>query len=481
MVVSQALAAMGLALACAAGPVTVGGVEEAEAPDARPNVVVLYVDDVNPNTSWLWDKRNRTPSLAKFGDQGVEFRNAVGSTPLCGPSRATLLTGQYGHVHGVTGNRLRKLDPSSTLATKLTSVGYHTILAGKYGNGIERVTPTQESVWKYARGWSKFDIIWKRQTMGQGQFYGYRLWTKAGVRDKGYRPTDHSTFVIGNRVAQHIRTAPEDRPLFAVASLSSGHWPNTPLAWHRGSAACSQAKPYRSPSFNERDVSDKPAYIRSLPRLDKASFGLRTRCEEMLGVDGALARIRGALQQTGRLDNTLLLFTADNGYLLGDHRMPGLGGKKWPHAVPVPMYALWPAELGNKRRVVREPVSNVDIPTTICELAGCSLDDADGASLLPLLKGTAGKLDRQFLYTEMLHPWHDMPPWYGLVTTRGYSTKAIWQYTEYATGGRELYDLTRDPFRLNNVAWRPRQAERVKELHEMLHREVVEPDGVTLP
>jgi len=481
MVVSQALAAVGLAAACAGATIVAGDVEETKPVDARPNVVVLYIDDVNPNTTWLWGRSDRTPSLAAFRDQGVEFRNAVGSTPLCGPSRATLLTGQYGHTNGVTGNRLGKFDPGSTLATKLKDVGYYTILGGKYGNGIERAAPTRESVRKYAEGWSKFDVIWKRQNMGEGQFYGYWLWTKDRVKEKGHRPQDHSTFVTGTRVAEHIRKAPSDRPLFALASLSSGHWPNTPLAWHRGSAACSNAKPYRSPSFNEPDVSDKPAYIRSLPRLDQAAFGLRTRCEEMLGVDAALARIRKALQETGRLENTLLLFTADNGYLMGDHRIPHPGGKKWPHSVPVPMYALWPAELGNRRRVVREPVSNVDIPVTICSLAGCSLDDADGVSILPLLDGTAGELDREFLYLEMLRPWDRMPPWYGLVTTRAFSTGATWHYTEYSSGARELYDLDRDPYRLNNVVRKPWQANRVKRLHAMLHREVVEPDDVRFP
>jgi N-acetylglucosamine-6-sulfatase len=208
---------------------------------------------------------------------------------------------------------------------------------------------------------------------------------------------------------------------------------------------------------------------------------MRPYCEEMLGVDGAVGRIRDALQDSGRLENTLLLFTSDNGYLHGDHRMPLPGGKKWPHAVPVPLYALWPARLGDQPRVVVEPVSNVDLPVTICKLAGCRLHDAVGKDISPLLTGEAQELDRRFLYTELLRWWEGMPPWYGLVTTRRYDEDTIWQYTEYANGGHELYDLTRDPYRLRNLAREAGRQARIRELHRMLHHNVVRPDEVTFP
>jgi arylsulfatase A-like enzyme len=481
MPIHKALATVGIALACAAAAVSVGDVRQAAAADERPNVVVLYVDDVNPKTPWLWGKRERTPNLARFHRQGVEFRNAVGSTPLCGPSRATLLTGQYSHNHGVVGNGLHQFDPSRTLATELRGVGYHTILAGKYGNGIEEVAPTRQSVKPYARGWDDFDIIWKRPIKGKGQFYDYKLWTRDGVIWKGSASKDHSTYVVGKRVARHIREAPAGDPLFAVASLNSGHVPNTPLRWHRGSAKCAGVSPYRAPSFNERDVTDKPAFIRNLPRLGRSSFGLRGRCEEYLGVEGTLRQIRQALRETGRLQDTLFIFTADNGYLMGDHRMPGKGSKYWPHAVPVPFYALWPAVLGNERRVVKEPISSVDLPVTICALAGCTLEAADGRNIAPLLTGARKKLEREFLYLEMLRPYFGMKPWYGLITTRSYDRESVFHYVEYKSGARELYNLSKDPHRLNNLARKPWQANRIKNLHRMLHNRIVKPDGVRLP
>ena len=480
MHMDKALASVGVALACATAAVSVGDVREAAAADERPNVVVLYIDDVSPKTPWLWGDEDRTPNLARFRHQGVEFRNAFGSTPLCGPSRATLLTGQYSHNHGIIGNGLRQFDASDTLATRLRGVGYHTILAGKYGNGIEEAAPTQSSVKAFAKGWDEFDIIWKRPTKGVGQFYDYKLWTRDGVIWKGSNSKDHSTHVVGKRLARHIREAPASEPVFAVASLNSGHAPNTPLRWHKGAAACKGVSAYKAPSFNEKDVADKPAFIRALPRLGKSSYGLRGRCEEYLGVEATLTKIRMALRDTGRLGDTLFVFTADNGWLLNDHRNPGDGDKYWPHAAPVPFYALWPAELDNKRRVVHEPVSSVDLPVTVCALAGCTLDGADGKNITPLLSGARSKLDRDFVYLEMLRPRYTMKPWYGLVTTRSYDKGTRFHYTEYKSGARELYNLTKDPHRLNNLVKKPWQANRVKNLHKLLHNGVVKPDGVKL-
>ena len=478
----RALTALGIAAACAGASVfATPSQAPTTAAETRPNVVVISLDDVSPNTSWLWSNPDRTPELSRFTRYGVEFSSAVTSTPLCGPSRATLLTGQYGHNHNVTDNQASKLRPRGTLAPRLKRAGYHTVMVGKYINGLDEAAPRQSDVKRYAQGWNRFDVIWKRQVAGQGQFHGYQLWTRKGALNKGHKPWDHSTYVVGQRIAQHIRSAPRDQPVFALASFAAGHVPNTPLAWHRGSRACTGIQPYSPPSYDEADVSDKPIYIRTLPRLRPAAVNLRRHCEEMLGVDEAVATIRRALQQTGRLRDTLLIFTADNGYLHGDHRAPLPGAKKWPHAVEVPLYMLWPARLGGQPRVVSEPVSNVDLPVTICALAGCRMRKADGRDISPLLTGEADRLERRFLYTEMLRAHQDMPPWYGLVTTGAYASDRIWHYTEYANGGHELYDLTRDPHRLRNLAREPGQTKRLRQFHRMLHRNVVGPNEVQLP
>jgi arylsulfatase A-like enzyme len=147
------------------------------------------------------------------------------------------------------------------------------------------------------------------------------------------------------------------------------------------------------------------------------------------------------------------------------------------------MYALWQARWGLDGRIVGDPVSNLDLAPTFCSLAGCAMPGADGMDLSPLLDGHVDRLDRRYLYEEMLHPggWSRQarrrPAWYGIRTTRGYS-EDLWVYTEYATGEVELYDLSHDPQQLHNLARDKEHADVRSDLRRMLHRGVVGPDGV---
>lgn len=472
-----ALAAVGLgAVACASSIVPGATQPVAAANDPRPNIVVMYLDDVNPIHRQLWCT-SRTPNLAKFCQKGVEFKNAYGTTPICGPARASLLTGQYGHNNGVTdnsGEAFSRFDPTSTIATKLQDAGYHTIFAGKPINGIGLVTEGPE-VRRYARGWHDFGIIWKRKNQFKS-FYKYNWKTRYSTTWKGTGPNDHSTRVVGNRVARQIRSAPRHKPVFAVASAYSGHTPNIAFAEHVGSSRCKGLKPWSGGAYNERDVSDKPAYIRRQPLLKAKAQSLRTRCEEMLSVDKVVGQIRNALQADQRYYNTLFVFMADNGVLLGDHRKPA--GKRWPHATPIPMYMMWPKALGSTKRVVKEPVQGIDLAPTFCQLAGCSVDDPDGQSIVPLLKGKADRVGRKYIFMEHLHPNDGMPPWTGFVTTRSYATGVRWQFVEYQNGERELYNLVTDPRRLKNLARRAAQQERVAWFSTVLQNQFMEPEGI---
>lgn len=454
-----------------AGPVLAQPVEPDASP-TRPNIVVIYMDDFSTHPTWLWSKASRTPALAKFVKNGVHFKNAIGSTPRCCPARANVLTARYGHNNGVTKNDPSDVDLHDALNKKLKAAGYQTALVGKYFNGIADLTPNRASMARYARGWDTFDIVWKNQ----GAWYDYPLYTKSKTLRYGSAPRDHSSEVMARRAARHIKRAPADKPLFMIVSLFDGHDPITPMPRLRGHPACARVKPYSSPAFNEANVSDKPRYIRRTRKLRRNQYGLVKRCEAVMTVDRVTSRVRSALRKSGRLDDTLLVFAADNGWMLGDHRVVRKGT---PYSTPVPLYMLWPSELGNVKRVVEEPVSNVDFGSTFCELAGCALPASDGMSLLPLLRGETDRLDRKFVYEEMLHTFvpTGMPAWYGIRTTKAYSD-TLWVYTEYKGGERELYDLTRDPHQLVNLAGRPKHAAVQKELKRLLHRGVIKPDGV---
>lgn len=434
-----------------------------DAAPARPDIVMFYMDDFAPYPSRMWDREARTPELARFADQGLEFENAIASTPLCGPSRANLLTGKYSHNNGVTKNDIRPYKPRNSVPVKLGNKGYKTVFVGKHINRLAKEYPSRRSMRRLSSNWDRFDAIWENQ----GKFYDWRQYRKNGTRSYGNGAYSHSSYRAAQRAVKHIKSTPRGQPLFLVVSLVDGHIPMTPMKRFRNHPSCQIMAPWDGPAFNEADVSDKPEHIRKTPRLSEPSYGLRKRCEQALTVDWVVGQVRKELKQRGRVDNTLQILTSDNGWLMGDHR---LEGKVHPYATPVPLYMRWPAVLGDEKRVIREPVSNVDFGRTFCALAGCTMPASDGKNLVPLIKGRKERIDRRYLYTEMLHAsrWFGRrpsarPAWSGVETTLGYSN-TLWAFTRYRTGEEELYDISADPHRLENLAGNPAYADVLADL-----------------
>jgi arylsulfatase A-like enzyme len=453
----------------------IAGVEppsEADRPP-RPSIVVIYMDDYPQPVTELWSDPVRTPQLARFVRDGLWLKAATGSTPTCCPGRVNTLTGTWGHRSGVTENDMATFDPADTVAARLQEQGYRTFFGGKFLNRFPRYVRPPSSVERYALGWDEFDV----GITNHGAYYDYPLWTRAEGRVRyGHEDRDHSTAVVTDLMTAHIRATPPDEPLFAFLSLFDGHAPYDPLPRFVGHPACADFEPWAGPAYDEADVSDKPAWVQALPRLPEPAYDLRTRCEQTMGVDWAVGEVVAALEETGRLDDTLLVLTSDNGYLVGDHRIED---KLVPYSTPVPLYLRWPSRWGDGARTIGEPVSNVDLAPTFCALAGCDMGDVDGLDLTPLLDGAVDALDRRFIYEEYLHPKRERPAWYGLRTTGGYAPDARWAYTEYDTGEVELYDLVADPWQLENLAATPGHAVVRDDLARMLHDEVIEPDGVT--
>jgi len=425
-----------------------------EAAASRPDIVLFYLDDNAPYPARLWADPGRTPNLARFARAGMEFRNAVAATPQCGPARAALLTGQYGHHNGVTYNNMRAYDQRGTLSPKLRSVGYKTVFVGKYHNLLREWYPTRRQMRSLANDWSQLDVIWENQ----GRFYEWRQYRKGGNGYFGSADTDHSSYQAARKAVQHIRSTKKGKRLFLTVSLYDGHDPLEPMRRFEGDPKCADVGGWSGPAYDEVDVSDKPAYVRAHPRLGAPAYDLQDRCESLLTSDWVVGQVRKALKETGRLGNTLQILTADNGFLLGDHR---LVGKLTPYSTSVPLYMRWPRVLGGRKKVVVEPVGNIDLAPTLCALAGCRMPDADGRSLVPLIKGQRQKVGRKFIFTEMLHAGvfyghrpTGRPAWAGVESTRGYSD-TLWAYARYSTGEEELYNVSRDPHHLRNLAGRP--------------------------
>ncbi|MGZ5422764.1 MAG: sulfatase-like hydrolase/transferase, partial [Aeromicrobium sp.] len=414
----------------------------------------------------LWSDRALTPTLYdKFVANGVHFPNAIAETPLCCPSRGTLLTGLHTHNHGVKENDVVLFDPSESIATELQSVGYETMWLGKYMNRPEHLTP---ELWQqHTAPWSVFDVFVNPYTSTEGFFFNYTVRTKEG---EVLTPDQHSTEFIAQRAVSRMANADPDKPIFAVLSVVDTHLPNIPMPQFQADARCNSMQPWKPPNYNEEDVSDKPPYVRDLkPVPYPTGWPMTTMCREMLGVDWMVKTVTDELEAQGRLDNTLLVFTADNGMAWGAHR---LQLKETPYVTPVPLYFHWPFRWGSGPRTIDEHVSNIDLAPTFCALADCEMGPfatgqtgPDGVSLVPLMFRGANDLGRDAL----LETEYRIRPW-AAVRTTDLNDLGLWHYVDYQGGFRELYnvDPDEDPWELENLAYDPEYENIRAALHERL-------------
>jgi arylsulfatase A-like enzyme len=447
----------------------VGGITEPP-PIPRPDIIVVYIDDVPPLDGRLWSSE-RTPAISRWiMARGVTFRNAVGEAPLCCPARANLLTGLHTHNNRVTRNDAALLDPRETIATELHAVGYRTAWIGKYLNRYVSMRGAPRLA--HEAPWDTF------QPMSGGS-HGYYLWPRGARRYS--RPTVHSMRLVQRLAVRELRAAPTDQPLFAMLSTYAGHFPNEPMPEFRGSSRCAGIPRWRPPDYGVAAAKGKPDWLRRWAashtvRVPSRGVSLVKVCEDMLGVDQLVAQVVAEQQARGRLDDTLLVLTSDNGFLFGEY---GLYGKHVPWAAPVVLSMAWPRAMGSQPRTTDVPVSNIDLAPTLCAIAGCVMGpypsgqaSADGISLMPVLLG-ADRLPRTALLTEMLsgNPITGMPPW-SAVTTYAGDPLGRWHYIRWRTGRRELYDLAVDPWELHDRASDPAYA-RVRQALERRRRQLV--------
>jgi arylsulfatase A-like enzyme len=195
---------------------------------------------------------------------------------------------------------------------------------------------------------------------------------------------------------------------------------------------------------------------------------MQTYCEQMLAVEELTAAVVREQDARGRLDDTVFVFTADNGVAWGIHRLPQRKGV--PYATPIPLVFSWPARWGTEVMEVDEVVSNIDLAPTICALAGCEMgpfkegpEAADGLSLLPLLDGEAASLDRTVVREERSGEYSGLPTFEAIRTTLQHPL-GRWHYIEWGSGKRELYDSIEDPYELTNLAGREAYADVVQQL-----------------
>jgi N-acetylglucosamine-6-sulfatase len=401
-----------------------------------------------PAMPWLQSQ------LQPPSDGWLRFPNAVVSTPLCCPSRASMLTGRDALHTGVGGNADGEdLDAAQTLPVWLQAAGYYTGLVGKYLNGFPfGGAPTVPP------GWDRF--LAKTNDAASTVYYGYGLVDQGALRRVGSLPSDYSTDLLGNAAMEFLRSAPQDRPWFLMFTPPAPHEPWIPAP---GDAGAFAGVHLPAPSARLRnDVRGKPAWVRSLPRIDAARLAtlqherIRER-ETLLDVDRWFEALVAQIRSEGEWSNTVVVFVSDNGYQFGEHRWVG---KQAPYegSLHVPFAIRSPWTTGG---VVPGLVANLDVAPTIAALAGATLPwTPDGISLAPLVRGPPP------LGQGRASPWVGrsvpllwdgggaVPAWSGIRTVTTV-------YVRNADGTQELYDLRSDPNELHNLAAvRPHERER---------------------
>lgn len=524
-----------------------GGGAEAE---RKPNVVMIMTDD-----QWLESMSVMDRTREVFGDGGVTFEKYYPSMPLCCPSRSTFLSGQFAHNNGVRHNSsplggYANLDDENTLPVWMQKAGYATSHIGKYPNGYGHKNPKE-----VPPGWDE----WR----GSVDPWTYRMWgykLNENGKLKTYGDPDvedpklYQTDVYRDKAADFIkRKSAEDKPFFLDVAFLAPHGEllgkkkdkekekqqekqqggaDKAAAGAEGTAAKGTERPHvgpaprpaprhkgefadeplpEMPAYGEKDMSDKPAFLRDYPDLDEQATqeitdSYRGRLESLLAVDEAVEKLVSTLREAGQLDNTYLLFAADNGFFFGQHGIPT--GKFLPHEASghVPMMMRGPDIEGGTPS--REMSSNVDLAATIADIGGATPGlELDGRSLLPFARDPRRLTDRPILHEAAegarpkpvpeggptsggdaesgrraaegdLDQDGDVSPGkppkrgnhYGEVNSAAYESIRTerYLYVRYTAGGRELYDLKTDPHELSSKHDDPAYADVRKGLEKAL-------------
>jgi arylsulfatase A-like enzyme len=455
----------------------VEALEDRRVLSAAPNIVFIMSDDQDTETLQYM------PRLQELlVAQGVSFNNSFVTSSICCPSNVTALTGQYTFNHGILNNTLptggfQKFvdmrtdgDPAtqgdeSTLATWLDDAGYNTGRVGKY-----LVSYPDDSTY-VPPGWDE----WYATYGGSGMYFNYAMNENGHVVRYGSAPEDYGTDVLTAKAVDFINRAEANdaQPFFLQFTPSAPHGANPlrngpaiPAPRHVGMFAGATAP--RTPSFNEADVSDKPPAISGRPLLTAAQIAAidseyRTRLESLQALDEGIGQIIDTLAAQGELDNTYIVFTSDNGYHLGQHR--ALDGKFdiYEEDIRVPLIIRGPGVQAGV--TVEQMAVNIDLAPTMARWGGATPDRVmDGQSLTPLLRPDAASQNwrKDFLVELYRH----LPP-----AQNGDVIKALRTeheiYAEYQSGPRELYDLSADPYQLQNV-YASADADHLSELSQRL-------------
>ena len=457
---------------------------------SRPNIIFVMTDDHTVRElSCYGNEVLHTPNMDRLAAEGTRFANAFCTNALCAPARATVLTGAYSHVHGIYGNSERadaveSLDPQvPTFPELLRQAGYATGLVGKY------------HIRQNPRGFDHWCIH-----PGQGEYFD-PVYIRNGrrVQKKGY-----ATDITTDLALEYLESVDKNRPFCLVYQFKAPHRPFTPAPRHqalfetlempepatydddyRSRCIAAEAADMQFDLSLAGDYEDLPE---GLNREERKRWiyqrFTRDRYRTIYGVDENLGRVLDFLDARDLSEDTLIIYTSDHGYFLGEH---GWYDKRFMYepALRIPLLARYP-RLGAAGHVATELVANIDFAATILDLAGVAPPaTAQGRSLRPLLEGHAPQDWRQSVYyayyenswelqgrgeEAMAEPYRYFTP-HRIGPHRGVRTQRYKLIDYYGEGDYwELFDLQEDPDERHNLYGEPRHGATITALKEELGR-----------
>ena len=403
----------------------------AQAPP-KPNFVFILIDDMR------WDSFGyaghpfiKTPNIDRVAREGAQFTNAFVTTPLCSPSRGSFLTGQYVQTHGVIGNTPAGGPISHKLETfpkLLQANGYETGYFGKWHMGTDASPRPGFDRWVSFRG--------------QGVYNDPPL----NIDGRETKETGYITDILSNYAAEFIEKA-HTKPFCAYIGHKAIHGPFTPAARHKDLYT---TEPLKIASNSTDDLKDKPALKEIKPGGGSGDELIRNQLRCIASIDDGVGKLLASLEKTKQLDNTIFVFTSDNGYFWREH---GLGDKRWAfdESIRIPLIIRYPKLLkpGTK---IPALAANIDIAPTFLDLAGAPIPaQIQGKSLLPVLRNPKAKV-RAELFCEYFQEanFPKTPNWRAIRSER-------YKYVHYPDlqGADEFYDLRKDPGEIKNTITDP--------------------------
>ena len=437
----------------------------------RPNFVFVLIDDQS------WDAMGhtgkypflKTPNMDRLAQEGASFTNTFVTTSLCSPSRACFLTGCHAHRHGVrTNERDDPLPDFTTYPQQLQAHGYETAHIGKWHMAPSSAPRPGFDYWLSFRG--------------QGDYENPKL----NENGREFQQEGYMTDILTEYAVNWLKRAHE-KPFCLNLWHKAVHGPFTPAPRH-ADAFTDMSLP-EPESFGD-DMADKPAWMRhSMTYGARREPWLESRDKEtpdtmpkhkwngsnkhtlnyfqsLLAVDESLGAVLDTLEEQGLLDNTVIIFSSDNGYFHGEHRR---GDKRlmYEESIRIPLLMRYPKMI--EAKTVRNQMAlNIDVAPTILDLAGVpGPDTIQGKSLKPALENQDHLLRESFLYTYFQEGW--LP---GIPTMLGVRTEdwKLIHYPELESDIDECYCLAEDPHERTNLINHPEHQEKVAALREELQR-----------